>query len=294
MALITFVTTCRGRLAHLRETLPLLAAQPDAAVIVVDYGCPENSGKWVEETFPQVEVVHSGEVGRFELARARNIGAARAQSQWICFVDADIRLDPAFSERVRPRLVPGHHYRAYPRTIETYGTCICTTADFERIGGYDEVIQGWGKEDEDFYARLVISGLRYATFPGELLSAMRHSETDRVAHYDVKDRWVSESINHVYCRAKIDRIVLQHGPMGLNARKRLYTQIRAAVIEAHDADKPVAIALPIRTEETRMCGTIRTKLVYTLAQPRGDGRPRKDIGSVIPKNAATLRLAWTS
>ena len=40
MAFITFITTCRGRLAHLRETLPSFAAQPDAAVIVVDYRLP--------------------------------------------------------------------------------------------------------------------------------------------------------------------------------------------------------------------------------------------------------------
>lgn len=51
MPLLTFVTTCRGRLAHLRRSLPTFVAQPDAEVVVVDYDCPERSGEWVEQTF---------------------------------------------------------------------------------------------------------------------------------------------------------------------------------------------------------------------------------------------------
>ncbi len=31
----------------------------------------------------------------------------------------------------------------------------------------------------------------------------------------MKDRWVSESINHVYCRAKIDLMLLQQAPLEL-------------------------------------------------------------------------------
>ena len=91
MAFITFVTTCRGRLRHLRETLPTFVRQPDAAVVVVDYSCPEACGDWVEANFPHVEVVRSPDSPRFELSRARNLGAARVRSPWICFIDADTR-----------------------------------------------------------------------------------------------------------------------------------------------------------------------------------------------------------
>jgi len=283
MAFITFITTCRGRLAHLRETLPSLAAQPDAAVIVVDYGCPDKSGAWVEANFPQVEVVRSDESTRFELARARNLGAQRVQSPWMCFIDADTRVDVGFSERLKPLLQAGRFYQAEPRNIETWGTSICAKADFERIGGYDEVIQGWGKEDDDFYARLLLAGVRYGTFPGDMLHGIRHAEVERVAHYAVKDRWLSESSNYVYCRAKIDLMLLRHTPLSLDARKELYTQVHAAVMAARESGKQTTISVPYLMEDTRACGPLEGRLVYTLPNPRGDGRPNATIGSLIPK-----------
>ena len=244
MAFITFVTTCRGRLAHLRETLPTFAGQPDAAVVIVDYGCPDASGDWVEANFPQVEVVRSPESPRFELARARNLGAARVRSPWICFIDADTRVEAAFSEQLKPLLAPGCFYRARSRNPNTWGTAVCTAEDFEDIGGYDEVIEGWGKEDEDLYARLVMAGVRCLSFPGELVHAVTHSDTERVAHYDLKNHWLNASINHVYCRAKIDLMLLQQGPLSLDVRKRLHTQIHAAVKAAHNSGKPVTLGSP--------------------------------------------------
>ncbi len=280
MAFLTFVTTCRGRLAHLRETLPKLAAQPDAADIVVDYGCPDESGRWVEATLPQVSVVRSDESPRFELARARNLGAAQARSPWICFIDADTGVTADFCERLKPLLKAGRFYQA--GTKETWGTAICATADFERIGGYDEVIQGWGMEDEDFYARLSLAGVRPAKFPGELLTGISHTDSERVAHYDMKDRWVTESINHVYCRAKIDLMILRQILPDLDSRKQLYAKVHAAVTMARSTGQPLAIEVPFRAHETRMCGPLQTKLVYTMPKPRGDGVP-KSTGSLVAR-----------
>jgi glycosyltransferase involved in cell wall biosynthesis len=283
MAFITFVTTCRGRLAQLQQSLPTFAAQPDAAVVVVDYGCPERSGDWVDAHFPGVEVIRARDTPRFELARARNLGAAAVRSPWLCFVDADILLAPDFAVRVCPNLAGGHIYQAKPRTIETWGTSICATADFERVGGYDEVLQGWGKEDDDFYARLVIAGVARATFPGDTLRGLTHPDAARVAHYDVKDRWVNESVNHVYCRAKIDLSLLRHGPVPLDERRRLYADVRAAVLDGHATGRPVEISVPFLTQETRACGPLEAKLVYALPRPCGEGEPRQDAGSVIPR-----------
>ena len=122
-------------------------------------------------------------------------------------------LEATFSERLAPLLAPGCFYRAEPSTPDAWGTTVCTAEDFLDIGGYDEVIQGWGKDDEDFYARLIMAGVRHAGFPGEMVQAVTHSDTERVAHYDEKDHWLNASINHVYCRAKIDLMLLQQGPI---------------------------------------------------------------------------------
>lgn len=283
MAFLTFVTTCHGSLAQLRKTLPSLARQSDAAVVVVDYGCPDQSGRWVEANFPQVHVVRAAESKSFERARARNLGAAQARTPWICFIDPDMGVADDFCERVKPVLAAGRFYQAEPRSPETYGTSICAAADFERIGGYDEVIEGWGKEDEDFYARLFLASVRYAGFPAEVLRPLNAAERPQSKDQDMKDRWVSESINYVYCRAKIDLMMLQHRQIALDVRQRLYAQVRAAISEARNGDTPMTIALPYMKQDTRACGPLEARIVYTLPRPRGDGGPRSVTGSLIPR-----------
>lgn len=283
MAFITFVTTCRGRLNQLRKSLPSFVRQPDAAVVVVDYGCPDGSGDWVEANFPTVEVVRSPESQRFEAARARNLGAARARTPWICFIDADMEAANDFSARVKPLLKPGRFYHPGFRHLATFGTCICAAKDFVRIGGYDEVIQGWGNEDQDFYARLLLSGVGYSTFPNDTIKANDHADGQRVTHYEVKDRWVSESINHVYCSAKMDLFLLQRTELGLALRKKLYAEVHAAVMKARNSGKAMAIALPLTTHDTRACGPLQAKLMYALPRPRGDGKPNAGAASLVAR-----------
>ena len=89
-----------GRLDHLRQSLPLLAAQPKLRCIVVDYGCPDGSGHWVEANFPQVQVVRASAVIWFNICKARNLGARHATTPWICFMDADTLIGSDFHRDV--------------------------------------------------------------------------------------------------------------------------------------------------------------------------------------------------
>lgn len=280
---LAFITTCRGRLAHLRQSLPTFVAQADAEVVVVDYDCPERSGEWVAQGFPQVRVVRATDRPRFELSRARNLGAAAATAPWLCFIDADVCITPDFTARVRSILEPGCFYQAKPRTIETWGTSISARADFERVGGYDEVLQGWGKDDDDYYARLVLAGGRHCVFPGELLRPLSHDDAQRVESYELKDRWLSESINHVYCRAKHDLELLRREPLALALRRTLYDQVRDAILSARTTEGPLQLTIPFMTQDTRACGPLQARLHYTLPSPHGDGVPKPNASSLIPK-----------
>ena len=44
---LVFVTTCKSRLHHLKETLPRMAAEAGAQCVVVDYGSPDGAGDWI-------------------------------------------------------------------------------------------------------------------------------------------------------------------------------------------------------------------------------------------------------
>ena len=182
-------------------------------------------------------------------------------------------------------LTPGCFYRAEPRPPDAWGTTVCATEDFLDIGGYDEVIQGWGREDEDFYARLVMAGVRSAGFPGEMIQAVTHSDTERVAHYDLKDRWLSSSINHVYCRAKIDLMLLLQAPLSLDIRRQLYAEVHHLVTSSHQNGRPMTLTLPLLPHQTRICGPMEAKLVYTLPKPGGEGRPTITASSFVPNPA---------
>src|SRR5689334_2593867 len=146
-AQITYITTCKGRLCQLLQTLPRAVAQV-LMCIVVDCSSPERRGAWVESNLPCVTVVRVEGQAVFSAAKARNAGAAVADTPWLAFVDADIVLAPRFAELVAAELSPGFFYRAAPVTPQTWGTIVCAREDFVAAGGYDEAYDGWGGEDD--------------------------------------------------------------------------------------------------------------------------------------------------
>src|SRR5690554_1761579 len=162
MPTIAFVTTCKNRLDYLQRTLPQWMAEEPDEIIVVDYGCPQGAGDWVEANWPRVKVVRVDDDPGFCVARARNQGAAVAQAEWICFIDADVKVRPGWLEWMRANLREDGFYRAAPvdgvRTQETWGTVIVPRDAWRSVEGFDECFVGWGGEDADLYDRLVLAG----------------------------------------------------------------------------------------------------------------------------------------
>lgn len=207
MSQVAFVTTCKGRLHHVQQTLPSLVAQAPAEIILVDYGCPDNTGDWVAQHFPSVKVVRVDDDPGFCLPRARNIGAAHSSAPWICFIDADIRINDGWLDWLQQNLRDGYFYQAAlvdgARNPETFGTVVCPRAAFESVGGYDEVFRGWGGEDDDLYARLVhCAGARASQYPAHFVEAISHADDERTTFHAIKSVDVQSLINACYIRAK--------------------------------------------------------------------------------------------
>jgi hypothetical protein len=232
---IAFVTTCKGRLHHLKQTLPLMVAQKPDELIVVDYDCQDGTGDWVEANFPEVNVVRASQPdGGFNVSRARNLGAATARSDWLLFVDADIKLDPKFVETMRPVLTQGHYYQPVPKNTGgggNYGTFLCSAADFAAIEGYDEVFEGWGREDKDVYVRLQRLGVTKTFYPPALVKVIEHDDSERHLHAEMRDKLQNEAVNACYLEAKVKISALRGGKgnLPLADRQKLMGQIRALV-----------------------------------------------------------------
>jgi len=243
---LTYITTCKGRLAHLKQALPRAVAV-GLPCVVVDYSCPEGSAQWLEAHFPQTTIVRAeGEAG-FHAARARNLGAAAARTPWLAFFDVDVLLEPAFGEIVVPALTAGHFYRASPVTRQTWGSIICARDDFAAVGGYDETYRGWGGEDDDLIRMLLLSGRRPAHFAASLVGEISHSDEVRTHFYEIQDLFLQQRINHTFMQVKFDMLRLLGKPLPAAERKTVYEQIQTAILTAEDKNRgtPIVIEVPI-------------------------------------------------
>lgn len=233
---ITFVTTCKGRLHHIKHTLPLLVSESPGAIIVVDYGCPDDVGTWVEQHYPEVRVVRVDDDPGFCVARARNIGARHADTDWICFIDADVKVKSGWINWMASNLDPRFFYRAGfingARDEETWGTFICTRKAFEQSEGFDEVYRGWGGEDDDLYRRLVFLGLAESHYPADYVDAIKHDDAERLIYYKDKDRKIHYCINSFYREAKLQIMMVQsrsfHPP--LEVRQDIMNKIKESLL----------------------------------------------------------------
>lgn len=234
-AALSIITTCKGRLDHLKQSLPRMAAQPGTETIVVDYGCPDGTGDWVAQHYPQVCLVRVRNVEGFNASHARNIGARAATAPWLGFFDADILLADRFSASVLPALRNGNYYRASPVTLQTWGSVICHRDDFFRINGYDEAYSGWGGEDDDLLAMLALHRITGYGFPAALLSEVDHDDERRTRFAAVKSRWLQSRINQVYLHAKLDLVRLSGNPPTSQESRLIFAEIERTVLQANAA-----------------------------------------------------------
>lgn len=264
---VSIVTTCMGRLAHLREALPTWTGQPGAEVVVVDWSCPEACGDWAAAAFPGVKVVRVPGRAHFHLTAARNAGAAAASGPWLAFLDADVRLDPGFGAAVFPRLQEPAFWLAEGGPKELSGSVLVPRAAFEAAGGYDEALVGWGSEDVDLYRRLAGLGLPRRGFPGGLMACIPHGDDLRVAHAEVKEKDLGWLVNMFYLEAKQALMARQGAALDLATRTALHGEARRAVLES--LARGTDAVLELSTGWRRLSGPalVEEKLVFTLRLP---------------------------
>ena len=270
MPLVSYISTCMGRLEHLRRALPTWLAQPDSEVVVVDWSCPDGSGDWVKAHHAQAGVVRVPGRAHFNLAAARNAGAARASGRWLCFVDADVLLDPGFSVLVHPLLDPAAYLLSEGGPHELMGTVVVPADAFRAVGGYDEAIEGWGAEDHDLYTRLRWRGLERRRYPHHVLSSIPHDESQRVAHAALKDRGLNWMVNRAYLEAKWSYLKLREEELDLEARRDLYRHVRATILEALESGRHPELAFSLGWR--RLVSGVEYESSFTVRlRPAGGG-----------------------
>lgn len=102
-AKISLVTTCKGRLSYLKESLPtwLEIDYDPFDIVVVDFDCPDKTEDYINRNREQllehskatgIHVVKVNNRPDFNLCEARNMGLDFADSDMVFMIDADIHI----------------------------------------------------------------------------------------------------------------------------------------------------------------------------------------------------------
>lgn len=130
----------------------------------------------------------------WNLSHARNIGAKEAKGNVLVFIDADTILKASFLQYHISVLEPRMFICGTLHYVS--GCCIVWKSDFEEAKGYNEVVEGWGSEDVDFYARLEKLGVRKTHFKLSLIRNMPHSDGTRNEYYGKANIYETNNRNY--------------------------------------------------------------------------------------------------
>jgi glycosyltransferase involved in cell wall biosynthesis len=197
--MISIIIPCKKRLAHLKQALPLAVSQSyqDIEIIVVDYNCPEGTKDYVSR-FSQVHCVEA-QVGKEEwnLSASRNLGYKNSNGDKLLFIDADTLLNTNFVlshvDQVKEGIfLTGKQTNPY----NACGSIFIMRSDFEKVKGYNELVQGWGSEDFNLYERLRNEGMEQRMFDFNLIKNIPHSDQLRNQYFGHKNKFKTNIENY--------------------------------------------------------------------------------------------------
>ena len=206
----SFVVPCKGRLHHLSQTLPnLVLQQTDYTyeIIVVDYSCPDNTYLWCNShDVPRLRCIRvPAPAGYFNNAHCRNVGAASAKGEYVCFVDADCFVS---TNRLQYVLDLGGDGAGNDiiggDNQDGRGAWAVKKSLWKKVRGYDESLEGWGAEELDFFWRIRKFGTIHE-FPRDMSWAIKHDDSYRVKFYAEKDKHRSNMLN--FSKLKKRRVI---------------------------------------------------------------------------------------
>lgn len=183
--MISLVTACMNRDAHLRRTLPQWLKLPDVSEIVIVDWSNRVPLRELGELDPRIRVLRVEGEPRWILSYAYNLGVSRARNELILKCDADCVPTPEVVN-LRPSGTAFHagHWKAGTACGKpsVNGQCFFSRTQFDRVNGYSELIRTYGRDDEDFYDRLIEAGYQRREIPPSELSFIEHTHEERLAN----------------------------------------------------------------------------------------------------------------
>lgn len=190
---VSIITRCKGRLNHLKQTLPFMLMQDyfQTEIIVVNYNSPDGLHEWLMEEYGnqyklnRLIEVFVPDTLYFDHSHSRNVGLKAALGDWVLYLDADCKASNELVRYLLFRIAQDKMFAmiGYPTPPDTSGTLFAKRQDLLDLGGFQESFFGWGYEDGDMRDRLFLHGREMFCFNPRFIEPIPHADVERFKYF---------------------------------------------------------------------------------------------------------------
>ena len=158
---LSVVTVAQDRTEHLRQSAAAIACWGGHKEhIILDWSSNPAILRDDLPDDPRIRLVRVEGEKQWWLTRAYNQAVKLSQERWLLKVDADCVLESTFFEAFQPGRATlqtcwTHSGLASESTFGSWGLFCVEREAFQRCGGFNEWLFGWGFDDTDLYERLL-------------------------------------------------------------------------------------------------------------------------------------------
>ena len=218
-ASIAIVTVCMNREEHLVRTASAVARWPHHQVhIIVDWS---SNTPLLRSRLPndsRIRLVRVSHERVWSPALAYNFGISLVTSDYVMRMDADCW--PELCWNLFKTLSPDTAYVGQGGAGR-YGQFLMPLEMFDRVGGFNERMVGWGFEDKDLRFRLSFQlGAELVEVDNQLIGVLEHSNERRVSDQGVST--VQQSLAALRASRLRNQLIAAYCPNGRFSEKSIY------------------------------------------------------------------------
>jgi len=228
---LSVITVCMNRREHLLCSAPMVAAWPHHDEhLIVDWSSHMPLRRWDLPLDPRIRLLRVEGESRWNLCRAYNFAIAHARGALLLKLDADAwptsRFDPAATAL---RLNGTGTVQAFGSGVGgRRGQFLIERSLLEAVGGFHELMLGYGFDDKDLLARLKLhSGHAAAAIPHDWLVVIHHGDEERAGQWAMRPGQALErSLALATMRSSRlgNRLLAAHHPWSARAPASAYAQ----------------------------------------------------------------------
>ena len=242
---LSVVTVCMNRREHLLVSAPRVAAWPHHSEhLIVDWSSREPLRRQELPADPRIRLLRVEGESAWNLCRAYNFALVQAQGACLLKLDADAWPTDAFDPADPDLLLPEAGLCcAFGTGPEGRKGQLLIAADLVRaVGGFHELMVGYGFDDKDLEARLrLTTGQEPRRLPVAWLEVIRHGDEERAGQPRAgggEGLAISRGQAAMRASLRANRLVAAHCPWGARRPASRYLRQGEGLWQLDPASRP--------------------------------------------------------